>query len=174
MTTPAEFAQIGEAQTEELVVALTEQAGKLGGSDWSAKLDELKADHPDADGLLPAYQRELERLEAFVFQEDLATNPDAMARVEANPEFLRPVMGFAAAPRRPVRRLAAGVLLGHPAARRGRPARPRPRHHPGRGRARGLSRPPPPDDQRQPHPVADPAGDPSSVMIEGWGLYTGS
>ena len=84
-TTPAEFAQIGEAQTEEIVVALTEQAAKLGGSDWSAKLDELKADHPDADGLLPAYQRELERLEAFVFQENLATNLDAMARVEATP-----------------------------------------------------------------------------------------
>jgi hypothetical protein len=95
-TTPAEFARIGQAQIEELVAALTEQAAKLGGSDWSAKLDELKADHPDAGGLLPAYERELERLEAFVFQEDLATNPDAMARVEATPEFLRPVMGFAA------------------------------------------------------------------------------
>jgi hypothetical protein len=95
-TTPAEFARIGQAQIEELVAALTEQAAKLGGSDWSAKLDELKADHPDAGGLLPAYERELERLEAYVFQEDLATNPDAMARVEATPEFLRPVMGFAA------------------------------------------------------------------------------
>jgi Bacterial protein of unknown function (DUF885) len=95
-TTPAEFAQIGEAQIGELTAALTEQAGKLSGSDWSATLDELKADHPDADGLLPAYQRELERLESFVFREDLATNPDAMARVEPTPEFLRPVMGFAA------------------------------------------------------------------------------
>jgi Bacterial protein of unknown function (DUF885) len=95
-TTPAEFALIGDAQIEELTAALSEQAAKLGGSDWSAKLGELKADHPDADGLLPAYERELERLEAFVFQEDLATNPDATARVEATPEFLRPVMGFAA------------------------------------------------------------------------------
>jgi Bacterial protein of unknown function (DUF885) len=95
-TTPAEFARIGEAQIEEVTAALTEQAAKLGGSDWSAKLDALKADHPDAGGLLPAYGRELERLEAFVFQEDLATNPDATARVEATPEFLRPVMGFAA------------------------------------------------------------------------------
>jgi uncharacterized protein (DUF885 family) len=95
-TTPAEFSLIGEAQIEEVTAALTEQAAKLGGSDWSAKLDELKADHPDPDGLLPAYERELERLESFVFQEDLATNPDATARVEATPEFLRPVMGFAA------------------------------------------------------------------------------
>ncbi|HSO54789.1 MAG TPA: DUF885 domain-containing protein, partial [Actinomycetes bacterium] len=95
-TTPAEFAQIGEDQIAELTAALTEQAGKLGASDWSAKLDELKGDHPDADGLLPAYQRELERLESFVFREDLATNPEAAALVEPTPEFLRAVMGFAA------------------------------------------------------------------------------
>ncbi|HEV3497503.1 MAG TPA: DUF885 domain-containing protein, partial [Actinomycetes bacterium] len=95
-TTPAEFAQIGEDQIAELTAALTEHAGKLGAADWSAKLDELKGDHPDPDGLLPAYQRELERLESFVFQEDLATNPEAAARVEPTPEFLRPVMGFAA------------------------------------------------------------------------------
>ncbi|HEV3012344.1 MAG TPA: DUF885 domain-containing protein, partial [Actinomycetota bacterium] len=95
-TTPAELAQIGKDQIAELTAALTEQAGKLGGSDWSAKLDELKGDHPDADGLLPAYERELERLESFVFREDLATNPEAAARVEPTPEFLRPVMGFAA------------------------------------------------------------------------------
>jgi hypothetical protein len=95
-TTPAEFARVGEDQMAELTAALNEQAGKLGGSDWSARLDELKGDHPDAAGLLPAYRRELERLESFVFREDLATNPDAEARVEATPEFLRPVMGFAA------------------------------------------------------------------------------
>jgi hypothetical protein len=95
-TTPAEFTRIGQDQIAELTDALAEQAGTLGADDWSAKLDELKGDHPDADGLLPAYQRELERLESFVFREDLASNPDAAARVEPTPEFLRPVMGFAA------------------------------------------------------------------------------
>ena len=95
-TTPAEFARVGEDQIVELTAALNEQAGKLGAPDWAARLDELKDDHPDAAGLLPAYRRELERLESFVFSEDLATNPDAEARVEATPEFLRPVMGFAA------------------------------------------------------------------------------
>jgi uncharacterized protein (DUF885 family) len=95
-TSPAEFTRIGEAQIAELEAALTEQAGKLGAADWSAKLDELKGDHPGLDDLLPAYRRELERLESFVFTEDLATNPDAEARIEATPEFLRPVMGFAA------------------------------------------------------------------------------
>jgi uncharacterized protein (DUF885 family) len=95
-TSPAGFREIGEAQIAELTAALAEHAGKLGADDWSAKLDELKADHPDLDGLLPAYRRELERLEAFVFEEDLATNPEATARVEATPEFLRPVLGYAA------------------------------------------------------------------------------
>jgi hypothetical protein len=110
-TTPAEFTRLGRAHIEDLVAELTEQAGKLAGpggpgssgepggsgeADWSATLDRLKGDHPDADGLLPAYRRELQRLESFVFQEDLATNPDAEARVEPTPEFLRPVMGFAA------------------------------------------------------------------------------
>ena len=95
-TTPAEFTRIGKEHIAELTAALTEQAAKLGGADWSATLDQLKEDHPDADGLLPAYRRELERLESFVFREDLATNPGAEARVEPTPEFLRPVMGFAA------------------------------------------------------------------------------
>jgi uncharacterized protein (DUF885 family) len=95
-TTPAGFVDLGQAQIAEISAALTEQAGKLGSDDWSAKLDELKDDHPDRDGLLPAYHRELERLQAFVFEEDLATDPAADARVEATPEFLRGVMGFAA------------------------------------------------------------------------------
>ena len=95
-TTPAEFTRIGEEQTAELTAAMTEHAGKLGAPDWPAKLDELKGHHPDVDGLLPAYEGELERLESFVFQEDLATNPEAAARIEPTPEFLRSVMGFAA------------------------------------------------------------------------------
>jgi uncharacterized protein (DUF885 family) len=95
-TSPAGFVELGEAQVGELSAALADQAGKLGAADWSAKLDRLKDDHPDLDGLLPAYRRELERLESFVFTEDLATNPEAAALIEPTPEFLRPVMGYAA------------------------------------------------------------------------------
>jgi uncharacterized protein (DUF885 family) len=86
----------GPEGSSELGLGGSGGAGGPGGTDWSATLDRLKGDHPDADGLLPAYRRELQRLESFVFQEDLATNPDAEARVEPTPEFLRPVMGFAA------------------------------------------------------------------------------
>jgi uncharacterized protein (DUF885 family) len=95
-TSPAGFRELGETQIAEITAALNEHARKLGADDWSAKLDKLKDDHPDVEGLLPAYRRELERLEAFVFEEDLAANPEADARVEPTPEFLRPVMGYAA------------------------------------------------------------------------------
>ena len=95
-TSPAGFVEVGEAQIQEITAAMAEHAGKLGADDWSAKLDQLKAHHPDVEGLLPAYRRELDRLEAFVFEHDLATDPRATARIEPTPEFLRPVMGYAA------------------------------------------------------------------------------
>jgi uncharacterized protein (DUF885 family) len=97
---PAGFVALGEAEIARLSEALAEQAAKLGGllggGDWPAVLDRVKDDHPSVGELLPAYQRELERLEAFVFEQDLASNPTAAALVEPTPEFLREVMGLAA------------------------------------------------------------------------------
>ena len=95
-TTPAELVAIGEAQIAEITTNLVEQAAKLGSDDWAAKLDELKADHPSQVDLLPTYRKELERLEAFVFEHDLATNPESQALIQATPEFLRSVLGYAA------------------------------------------------------------------------------
>jgi uncharacterized protein (DUF885 family) len=48
------------------------------------------------EGLLPAYAAELARLEQFVFEHDLASDPQAKAEVEPTPEFLRGLMGYAA------------------------------------------------------------------------------
>ena len=93
---PDAFLALGEAQVAELSDALAEHAGRLGGRDWAAKLDEVKGGHPSADELLPAYGAELARLEQFVFEHDLVTNPQAKAEVEATPEFMRGFMGFAA------------------------------------------------------------------------------
>ncbi|HYT26338.1 MAG TPA: DUF885 domain-containing protein [Actinomycetota bacterium] len=95
-TPPAGFVAIGEQQLSVLDDALAEQARRLGSDDWPAKLDEVKGRHPSQEELLPAYRRELDRLEQFVFEHDLATNPEARALVEATPGFLRPVMGYAA------------------------------------------------------------------------------
>jgi uncharacterized protein (DUF885 family) len=95
-TTPAEFVAIGEAQIAEITERLAEQAGRLGRDDWRTKLDALKANHPSRTDLLPTYRKEVERLEAFVFEHDLATNPESPTVIDATPEFLRSVLGFAA------------------------------------------------------------------------------
>jgi uncharacterized protein (DUF885 family) len=87
---------IGEAQIAEITSDLAEQAAKLGSDDWTAKLEELKANHPSQVDLLPAYRKELERLEAFVFEHDLASNPESEAIIQATPDFLRTVLGYAA------------------------------------------------------------------------------
>jgi uncharacterized protein (DUF885 family) len=95
-TTPAEFVAIGEAQIAEITDDLAEQAAELGSDDWAAKLEELKDNHPSQVDLLPAYRKELERLEAFVFEHDLASNPESDAMIQATPDFLRTVLGYAA------------------------------------------------------------------------------
>jgi uncharacterized protein (DUF885 family) len=95
-TTPAELVAIGEAQIAEITASLVEQAAKLGSEDWAAKLDELKASHPSQSDLIPSYRKELERLEAFVFEHDLASNPASEATIQATPEFLRDLLGYAA------------------------------------------------------------------------------
>jgi uncharacterized protein (DUF885 family) len=172
-TTPAELVAIGEAQIAEITNGLVEQAAKLGSQDWAAKLDELKGDHPSQADLLPAYRKELERLEAFVFEHDLASNPESEAMIQATPDFLRSLLGFAAYyPSGPLDRYQQGYF---------------------------WVTPPPEQSGLRDHafamipPVAAHEGYPghhlqimsvhrldslvrrvirSSVMIEGWGLYT--
>jgi len=95
-TTPAELVALGEAEIAAITADLVEQAAKLGSDDWTVKLDELKASHPSQGDLLPTYRKELERLEAFVFEHDLASNPDSEAVIQATPEFLRSLLGYAA------------------------------------------------------------------------------
>jgi uncharacterized protein (DUF885 family) len=94
--TPAELLALGEVQVGQATAALAEEAGRLGGDDWPTLLEQVKADHPPMEGLLPAYAAELARLEQFVFEHDLASDPQAKAEVEPTPEFLRGLMGYAA------------------------------------------------------------------------------
>jgi Bacterial protein of unknown function (DUF885) len=93
---PATFLALGSDQLALISGELTEHARRLGSDDWAVKLDQVKAQHPDADGLLAAYAAELSRLEQFVFEHDLAADPEAKAEVIATPEYLRGFMGFAA------------------------------------------------------------------------------
>jgi uncharacterized protein (DUF885 family) len=95
-TTPSEFAAIGQRQIAEISASLREQAASLGADDWSAKHEQLRRSHPSRADLLATYRKEVERLEAFVFEHDLATNPESPTVIDATPEFLRSVLGFAA------------------------------------------------------------------------------
>jgi uncharacterized protein (DUF885 family) len=95
-TAPAEFVAIGEAQIAEVTSKLKEQAGKLGSKNWTAKLEELRQNHPSRADLLPTYRKEVERLETFVFEHDLASDPESPTVIDATPEFLRTILGFAA------------------------------------------------------------------------------
>jgi uncharacterized protein (DUF885 family) len=172
-TTPAEFVAIGEAQIADITTNLVEQAAKLGSNDWAAKLDELKLGHPSQVDLLPTYRKELERLETFVFEHDLASNPESDAMIQATPDFLRSMLGFAAYfPSGPLDRYQQGYFWVTPPS------------EPSGLRDHAFALIP---------PVAAHEGYPghhlqimsvhrldslvrrvihSSVMIEGWGLYT--
>lgn len=90
---PAEVRARGLALVERCEAALRDTAGR---ADWKAALAEAKADHPAADGLIDAYRAEVERLRAYCFAHDLVSDSGAATVVNATPEFLRPVMGFAA------------------------------------------------------------------------------
>ncbi|MGD9675543.1 MAG: DUF885 domain-containing protein [Candidatus Bipolaricaulia bacterium] len=60
-------------------------------------LDEAKAKHPDAHGLLAAYRREVARARAFVGEHEIATIPEGETlRVRPTPAYLRGVLPYAA------------------------------------------------------------------------------
>jgi hypothetical protein len=105
---PSQLAERGRrlgARFEEMMADLA------GDRDWRERLEAIKRSHPDADGLLPAYRQEFERLREYCFAEDLVSDPDAPAELTATPEFLRPIMGYAAyLPPGPFDTRAAGQL----------------------------------------------------------------
>lgn len=90
---PSEVAARGEelcARTDELLVEAA------GGDDWQAALDEAKAHHPDHDGLLDAYRRAFADVTRACRDADLVTDPGVDALVEPSPAFLRSLLTYAA------------------------------------------------------------------------------
>ncbi|HEX6104650.1 MAG TPA: DUF885 domain-containing protein [Gemmatimonadales bacterium] len=81
---------------EETEAALTELAAELGGRDWRTLVEELRADTPEPDQLLPAYREELERAHRFVRDHDLVGIPESPVEVVATPRFLVSLVPFAA------------------------------------------------------------------------------
>ena len=85
-------------EIHETRLELDRLAAEIGrGLDWRATLEELKQEHPSADGLVGAYRREVERARRFVSERDLASLPSGEELVVAEtPEFERWAVPFAA------------------------------------------------------------------------------
>lgn len=90
---PADVANEGEELCANLDALLVEAAGR---DDWQAALEEAKADHPARDGLVDAYRAEFDRMTRACRDADIVTDPGVEATLEATPEFLRSLLSYAA------------------------------------------------------------------------------
>ncbi len=60
-------------------------------------LEDAKADHPSADGVLEAYQQSMEAARRFIVEHDIVTIPEGESlRIIDTPEYLRPIIPYAA------------------------------------------------------------------------------
>ncbi len=60
-------------------------------------LEDAKADHPSADGVLDAYREAMEAAKQFVVDHDIVTIPEGESlRIIETPEYLRPIIPYAA------------------------------------------------------------------------------
>ncbi len=96
------IAAIGEALIRETQEALAAEAAALCAREgrppepWQDLLAAVRAQHPTADGLIPAYQAAMEASRAFVVEHDLVTlPPDEHLHIAETPPFVRPVYPFA-------------------------------------------------------------------------------
>jgi len=95
--TAEEILAYGEALERRTEVALYQVARELGGRHWRDVVENLKEDHPAVDELIEAYRAEMDRARAFVEENDIVTIPgDEALVVTATPEFLRPLIPYAA------------------------------------------------------------------------------
>jgi hypothetical protein len=91
-----ELWRYGMHLVEEVEGALVQLAHEIEpGTEWRGLVARLRQTHPVGDALA-AYQRRVERSRAFVEQHNLVTIPSAPLEVVPTPEFLRPLIPFAA------------------------------------------------------------------------------
>jgi uncharacterized protein (DUF885 family) len=93
-----DLAATGRRLFEDTLAQLRELAADVApGRDWPALVEEARADHPTAEGLLDAYRDELARLRAFVRERDLVSIPEGeRLEVVETPPFERAVVPYAA------------------------------------------------------------------------------
>jgi uncharacterized protein (DUF885 family) len=60
-------------------------------------LEEAKADHPDVDGVLEAYEQAMDAARRYVIEHDIVTiPPDETLRIVETPPYMRPIIPYAA------------------------------------------------------------------------------
>ncbi len=87
----------GEALVREVEEELERRAAAIApGVPWRALIEQLRGQHPLASGLVDAYAAEMERAKRFVVERGLARVPDGALEVVATPDFMAPLIPFAA------------------------------------------------------------------------------
>lgn len=95
--TAPELLRYGEALVREVEAELERRAAELAPDlPWRALVERLRDQHPVADGLVDAYAGEMERAKRFVLDRGLAGVPDGALEVVATPDFMAPLIPFAA------------------------------------------------------------------------------
>ncbi len=96
--TAAELLAYGEELKRETERALDDVAREIdGGRNWREIAESLKDDHPPADELIERYAAEMHRARQFVEARGLVGIPAGESlEVTATPEFLRPIIPYAA------------------------------------------------------------------------------
>lgn len=95
--TAPELWRYGMALIESTEAELAELARRIDpGVSWQDLVARLREDHPAGDALVGAYRDQMERARAFVEERRLAPVPAGLLEVVATPEFLRPLIPYAA------------------------------------------------------------------------------
>ncbi len=94
--TAPEIYRYGLHLIEEVEAEISEIAREMGYQGaWADLVSGLREDHPDADGLVAAYQDEMVRAYEFVSDNGIVIVPPGALNVIETPSFLRPVAPFA-------------------------------------------------------------------------------
>ena len=95
--TAPELWRYGHRLKEEVEADLAARARRLDGRrPWQEVMARLRQDHPAAAELVPAYAAAMTKARSFVETRDLAPIPAGALEVVPTPEFLRPLIPFAA------------------------------------------------------------------------------
>lgn len=95
--TAPELWRYGHHLKEEVEADIAARAAKLDGKrSWRDLVVHLRQNHPSATELVPAYAKAMERARDFVATRNLAALPAGGLEVKVTPDFLRPLIPFAA------------------------------------------------------------------------------